>query len=482
MKAFLLAAGRGTRISRMIEEIPKCTLPVGGEPLIRRTANILLESGFELIVCVGYRADKIYEALEGIPVTYYINPFYEVTNSIASLWFAREEIKSDMIVMNADVYITHNILKALMSDKRDAVMMIDSTRTETGDYFFSTTDNGCIVKYGKDLPLEQRNAEYVGLAKINHSFIHEFADRLDYLVTHSQYNLWWENVLYSFTENKDIHTLDVNGEFWAEVDYFDDYERILNHIEREEMLKSSRIYSEKVDIKSEYTKEFYDNRAKNIEQMDNPYMAVLLGDQNPRHAIEWNNFEKSFILPQLNIDSESVVLDIGSGIGRWAESVIPIAGKYLGTDYSAEMVSTAQKRCSFPNKEYKFLNLSFQETVESDLEYKFNRLIIGGVCMYINDVDLEACFKKLPLLLDGHAVLYLTETVAVQTRLTLNHTPSEALKADYDVIYRTPDEYKEHYKILEEAGFKVIRQDYLPHLNNEKEFGETDRWYTIFER
>ena len=157
MKAFLLAAGRGTRISRMIEEIPKCTLPLGDTPLVRYTAKMLLEAGFELVVCVGYKKEKIFKALEGLPVTYYFNPFYEITNSIASLWFARNEIESDIIVMNADVYITRNILAELMEDRHDAVMMIDRTRVKDGDYFFSTTDNGCIVKYGKDLPIQMRS-------------------------------------------------------------------------------------------------------------------------------------------------------------------------------------------------------------------------------------------------------------------------------------------------------------------------------------
>lgn len=482
MKAFLLAAGRGTRISRMIEEIPKCTLPVGDEPLIRYTANMLLESGFELIVCVGFKQQKIIEALDGLPVTYYSNPFYEVTNSIASLWFAREEIKSDMIIINADVYITKNILNSLMADKRDAVMMIDSTRVKTGDYFFSTTDNGCIVKYGKDLPIQIRSCEYVGLAKVSHNFIGGFRERLNSLIDNSQYTMWWENVLYSFAETKEIHTLDVGGEFWAEIDFFDDYERILNHIEKDRKLMSSRIYSEKIDIRAEHTKSFYDNRAKAIEDMDNPYVAVLLGDQNPQHAVEWNNFEKSFILPQLHISEKTVVLDIGSGIGRWAESVIPISGEYVGTDFSAEMVKTAAQRCSFLGKTYEFLNFSFQETVKHKFARKFSCVVICGVCMYINDADLRACFDSLLDLLDEHCVMYLTETVATETRLTLDNLPSDALKANYDVIYRTPDEYREYYRSFEEAGFAVVKQGYLPHLNNEQEFSETDRWFTIFER
>lgn len=482
MKAFLLAAGRGTRISRMIEEIPKCTLPVDGEPLIRYTANMLLEAGFELVVCVGYRRQKIFEALEGLPVTYYFNPFYEVTNSIASLWFAREEIKSDMIIMNADVYITKNLLNLLIADKRDAVMMIDSTRVKTGDYFFGTSDNGCIVKYGKDLPIQMRNCEYVGLAKINHNFIGAFRERLSKFIEDSKYTMWWENVLYSFTETKEIHTLDVNGEFWAEIDFFDDYERILNHIDKEKKSGPGRIYAQKVDIKVEHTKSFYDKRAKSIGEMDNPYVAVLLGDQNPEHAVEWNKFEKDFIFPQLHINEDTAVLDIGSGIGRWAESVIPACGEYVGTDFSDEMVRLAQRRCKFEGKKYGFLNLSFQETVKHRFERKFDCVIIGGVCMYINDADLKQCFDGLMGLVSDHCVMYLTETVAAGTRLTLDDLPSDALKANYDVIYRTRGEYCEFYKPIEQAGFRVVKQDYLPHLNDEKQFNETNRWFTIFER
>lgn len=480
MKAILLAAGRGTRISRMIEEIPKCTLPLGDTPLIRYTARMLLEAGFELVVCVGYKKEKIFQALEGLPVTYYFNPFYEITNSIASLWFARNEIKSDILVMNADVYITRKILSELMEDRHDAVMIIDRTRVKDGDYFFSTTDNGCIVKYGKDLPIQMRSCEYVGLAKIGHAFTGEFLQRLDKLMDKSQYNLWWENVLYSFTESKDIHTLDVNGEFWAEIDFFDDYTRILNHIKEEAHSASKRIYSRKVDINPEDTRSFYDRRAKAISSMENPYMAVLLGDQAPDHAVRWNRFEKELILPLLHLNRESIVLDIGCGIGRWAEHAVPLCKEYVGTDFSPEMVKIAARRIE--NANCSFLNVSFQEVARCNFGRKFNRVFICGVCMYINDAELEGCFQGLLGLLDEHCALYLTETVAVKTRLTLDNQPSAALKTDYSVIYRTPDEYRAYYKLLENAGFRVVQQDYLPHLNNEKGFEETDRWYTVFER
>lgn len=239
MKAILLAAGKGTRISRMIEEIPKSTLSVEGIPLIRRSVIKLLERNIQPIICVGYCKEKIYEALEGLDVKYYYNPFYNVTNSIASLWFAKDEFTEDVIVMNADVYFTDEILDLIISSKSESVLMIDKNRIKVGDFFFKT-ENGYIKKYGKDLPLEERNCEYVGIGKIGRLFSEEFVSRLKYLIGTQQHQLWWENVLYSFVENREIKTLDVDGMFWAEIDYFDDYQRILDYVRRNNCLKCAK--------------------------------------------------------------------------------------------------------------------------------------------------------------------------------------------------------------------------------------------------
>jgi choline kinase len=232
MKAILMAAGRGTRISRLIEDIPKSTLPVNGLPLIRITVQMLLAHGMEIAVCVGYRAEDVYKSLDGLPVKYYFNPFFDVTNSIASLWFAKEELVGETLLMNADVFFQNDVLDIALQSRHDAAMLVDKSRVSMGDYFFRTTANGCIEKYGKELPLSERSAEYVGVAKISAGFVGEFKERMDLLIDTGQYGRWWENVLYSYADSgdRDIFTLDVDGRFWAEIDYFDDYERILNYI------------------------------------------------------------------------------------------------------------------------------------------------------------------------------------------------------------------------------------------------------------
>lgn len=59
MKAILMAAGKGTRISRLIANIPKCTLPVLEKPIIRRTVEILQDRNIETAVVVGYRYQHV---------------------------------------------------------------------------------------------------------------------------------------------------------------------------------------------------------------------------------------------------------------------------------------------------------------------------------------------------------------------------------------------------------------------------------------
>lgn len=233
MKAILLAAGKGTRIARNVEKVPKSTLPLEGVPLIRRSVEILQGQGMECVVCTGYQEDKIHQALHGLEqISYCFNPFYEHTNSIASLWFAKEHLDDDVLIMNADVFFSDEILALLLKEEKTPVMAIDFSRTVEGDYFFYTSLDGRIEKYGKELPIEQRTCEYVGMARIDREFLPKFTRRMDAIIHRGGYDAWWENVLYSFTDDNEesIYTVDVDGRFWAEIDYYDDYERIIDYI------------------------------------------------------------------------------------------------------------------------------------------------------------------------------------------------------------------------------------------------------------
>jgi choline kinase len=225
---FILAAGVGTRLSRLAQGRPKCLLEVGGRTLISRMVDRLRQHGLRDITLVtGFRRELIHEEL-GEKVNYRHNPFYHVTNSIASLWFARDLLEDDSVVANGDLFYEDRLLDCLLEDPREAVMLADTSRIEVADYRFRL-EGERIVGYGKDLPNSQTDAEYVGMALIRRPFVGRFKSRLERLVDTQNTGMWWEDALYSFIpEGVPIYHRDVAGTFWAEVDYVEDYERILS--------------------------------------------------------------------------------------------------------------------------------------------------------------------------------------------------------------------------------------------------------------
>ncbi|WP_035155785.1 NTP transferase domain-containing protein [Cohnella thermotolerans] len=230
-KAILMAAGRGTRISRHIDGNCKCTLDIGGTTLIRHTVQMLLKHGIEVHIVVGYQKERIKDDLQGLPVHFYENMFYSVTNSLSSLWFARDQLCGGSIILgNADVFWEENLLPILLEDERDCVMLCDSSRVEQGDYLFRV-ENGAVLEYGKGLDKNKANCEYVGLAKIQGPFIQECKAELVHMIEAQRHNAWWEQILYNMIPGRSIWTSDIAGRFWAEIDFIEDYRRILEYRE-----------------------------------------------------------------------------------------------------------------------------------------------------------------------------------------------------------------------------------------------------------
>lgn len=228
MKVLLLAAGRGTRISRYLSGNPKCTVDIGEEKLIQYTIRMFNKKGItDIAMVLGYRADVIKDTLKDYNVKFYYNPFFDVTNSIASAWFARDFIcDDDVIIMNADVFLEEELMDYILSRNESPVMYADGSRKEEADYKFKYED-GILIKYGKELEGDDISGEYVGIGRFNKEFSKIFIPKLEEMINSQQHSVWWENVIYELTKVQPINVDDVKGMFWAEVDYIEDYERIL---------------------------------------------------------------------------------------------------------------------------------------------------------------------------------------------------------------------------------------------------------------
>lgn len=229
MKVLILVAGRGTRISRYLSGNPKCTVEIGEQKLIQYTIDLLNKKGItDIALVLGYRGSVIKEVLKNYNVKYFENPFYDVTNSIASAWFAKDFLKEydDTLIMNGDVFMEESLLDEILAEKRSPVMIADGTRKEEGDYKFGYA-NGLLIKYGKELTGEDVTGEYVGIGKFDKEFMPAFLEKMEEMIFSQNHSVWWENIVYDMVGTQDVYVKEIDGKFWAEVDYIEDYERIL---------------------------------------------------------------------------------------------------------------------------------------------------------------------------------------------------------------------------------------------------------------
>lgn len=226
MRAVIMAAGVGSRIQGLIHDKPKCLIQAGAQSLISRSVEMLKCKGIDDIsVITGYKSELVRNEM-GAQVRYFHNPFYQVTNSIASLWLARTLLDDDLILMNADLYFEEEVLDIALDQDEHAVMLSDSSRIEDADFRFGV-DGRCIRKTGNKLSNAETDCEYVGIVRIDKSFSETFKSRLEKMVSDRDMNNWWEGVLYSFIDERmDIFHVDVGGAFWTEVDTPVDYSRL----------------------------------------------------------------------------------------------------------------------------------------------------------------------------------------------------------------------------------------------------------------
>lgn len=241
-----------------------------------------------------------------------------------------------------------------------------------------------------------------------------------------------------------------------------------------------RIYGDKVSIDKDKVKDFYNRQ---VSASATKAGAVFLGSQDPGILEQKNAWCRDYIFPMLDVNGSTRVLDLGCGIGRWAEILLPQCGHYCGFDFSEEMIKEAEQTCrrvggSFQLQCMSILNAAAQSA--GSLGGAFNLVLISGVLVYLNDSDVEQIFSRLPNLLAERCTLYLGEPVGLEKRLTLRDFPSEALHAAYNAIYRTPEEYLGFYAPLLADGFSVVKREFMPKFG--EHYTDTGRYYTILRR
>ena len=228
IKAVILAAGRGKRISKCMNDKPKPLIPIFGKPLIEYPLEALSKNDIEeCIIVVGYKAEVIQNYLGkekyNIKIRYVYNPAYEEGNGI-SLYVTRKffENSESFLVLMADHVVTAEIVKkAIEHVGKSPLLCVDRSPKYDSQLKDATkvlvNDKGFIQNIGKNLT--EWNAIDTGVFILNGRIFEEIEKvKENPPVTVSKC------LRQMIQDDIPFWACDVSGLFWLDIDLPEDLE------------------------------------------------------------------------------------------------------------------------------------------------------------------------------------------------------------------------------------------------------------------
>lgn len=224
MKYIFLMAGKGSRLHPLTLSYPKSLYKLDKDTsILKRMVSLIkkYDTKADIIVVLGFMCEKIKEEISGVNFLY--NPFYDVTNSIASLWFAKDYLDNENVtIINGDIVVEEKLVKdyiCRMVERPE--VLIDSSIKTSGDYNVQV-NNGRILVMSKEL--EDCYGEYAGITKLDGESAVRLKQCVEQMVENGMYDQWYENALVQMIFNEDfkLYYKDISEYKWTEVDCVSD--------------------------------------------------------------------------------------------------------------------------------------------------------------------------------------------------------------------------------------------------------------------
>ncbi|HKB12120.1 MAG TPA: phosphocholine cytidylyltransferase family protein [Vicinamibacterales bacterium] len=222
--AVILAAGTSTRMGSLTADRPKAMLEVGGRSLIDRALEALAACGVhDVTVVAGYRQQMLRDHL-GDRVRFIENARYRVTNSLYSLWLAREVLREGAVVMNGDVLTSPELMLQLIGAPVEDAVLIDPASPIDDEAMKVKTWQGFALDFGKNLARCDTDGENVGVLKFGPSGGRRLAGHLNTLIAAGQANAWAPLAFRAFAQEWPLRAVTTDGLPWTEIDFAVDLE------------------------------------------------------------------------------------------------------------------------------------------------------------------------------------------------------------------------------------------------------------------
>ena len=144
MKIVIMAGGKGTRIAQVNATVPKPMIPIEGKPILEYQNETLKNQGYtDIILIVGHMGNVIQEyfgdgAEFGVQISYIIEE--QPLGTAGALYFLKDEIKDDFLLLNGDIIFDVNIQKFLEYHCKQGTVATILTHPNSHPY-----DSGIII-------------------------------------------------------------------------------------------------------------------------------------------------------------------------------------------------------------------------------------------------------------------------------------------------------------------------------------------------
>lgn len=226
MTYIILSAGKGVQLQPLTLNHPKSLYKLDDKTtilqrLVRKLRKFDVEA--EIVVVVGYMYKQIQKELEDDNVRFVHNPFYSVTNSMGSLWFARDYLQRENVsIINGDIVASDQLMQDIVTTHTDyPYVLLDSTHKDANKYNVQIQGElVCVMSKH----LTEYAGNYASITKLDAVSSRFLLEQLNQMVNEEMYNLFFEDALVQmiFQRNFELYYKDIKDYEWTEVDHVDD--------------------------------------------------------------------------------------------------------------------------------------------------------------------------------------------------------------------------------------------------------------------
>ena len=227
MIATILAAGVGSRLRPLTDDLPKCLVPVAGVPVLGWQLDALIAAGVRHIVVVaGYRAAQVVAFCERYRdrVRVVVNNDYERTNNMFSLRLAlRDREAEPMFICNGDVVFDRAIPAGLAAIRDGDFIAVEPGRYIEESMKVVVDQTGRITGLSKAIAPPAAYGVSIDLYRFSAggtAAIDRIAQTL--IEKERQTNLWTEVAIEAALGEMVVRPFDIAGAPWIEIDTLED--------------------------------------------------------------------------------------------------------------------------------------------------------------------------------------------------------------------------------------------------------------------